>query len=276
MLDNLNKININPKRDKRGQLSVLWITASNADNRNTLTFRNHNHAYYEIHIIREGALVYGFGDEEVSVSNGEFIVIEPYLDHRVIRHSEKFFKVSLAFEISDKNAFFGENFDEKWSMLATPAEIENSLIYLSESRKSYKTFGEDILESRLEEIVYIIADKISDSCSIKEGDHDGRMFRIKKYIEDNPSTFFTCGEIASFCHLSEKQLSRIFLKYEGKSLLSYIHDQKIELAKKLLSESDETQEAIALSIGFSSVHYFNKFFLRHTSLSPGDFRTKSN
>jgi AraC-like DNA-binding protein len=152
------------------------------------------------------------------------------------------------------------------------SEIENSILFLAESGKSFGTYGNDIIESRLCEIVYIIADAITDSKSQSSDGYDGRIFRAKKYIEDNPSSFFTCGELAALCHLSEKQMTRLFYKYEGKSLLAYIHEQKLKVAKELLGESDATQESIALALGFSSVHYFNKFFLRHAGKSPGEFR----
>jgi AraC-like DNA-binding protein len=72
--------------------------------------------------------------------------------------------------------------------------------------------------------------------------------------------------------LSPKQLGRLFEKYEGKTVLEFIHEQKINSAKQLLLESDELQETISKKLGFSSVHYFNKFFISHTGMTPSKYR----
>ncbi|MBQ3015412.1 MAG: helix-turn-helix transcriptional regulator [Clostridia bacterium] len=272
ILEKINKININPKRDRNHGLSVLWITATTDENRNTLTFRNHSHAFYEAHIIRDGEIIYGIGGKEIRVSRGNIILIEPKLVHRVIRHSENLFKVTVSFDVMNKEKFFGGKFNEGRLLIRMPSEIENSILFLAESGKSFGTYSDDIIESRLREIVYIIADAVSDSKAQSTDEYDGRIFRAKKYIEDNPSSFFTCGELAALCRLSEKQMARLFYKYEGKSMLTYIHEQKIDVAKARLTNSDETQESIALSLGFSSVHYFNKFFLKHAGVAPGEFR----
>ncbi len=271
-LEKINKININPERERKHELYVYWITAAMGENRDTLTFRNHSHAFYEIHIIREGEVTYGIGDREIRVTKGNLFVIEPRLVHRVITHSDDFFKITISFNVDGKNEFFGGGFDKESLLLSIPKEIESSIDFIAESRKNFGAYAEDIIESRLREIVYIIADAVSVRGARSFDEYDGRISRAKKYIEDNPSSLFTCAELSALCHISEKQMARLFYKYEGRSLLVYIHEQKIELAKKRLTESGEPQESIALSLGFSSVQYFNKFFLKHTGISPGEYR----
>ena len=272
LLEKINRINFNPQKESGNIPSVLWITATTSENRNDLTFRNHRHAFYEIHIIEYGEIVYGIGDKEVTVREGNSFIIEPGVTHRVIRHSSEFFKISLAVALTDNYELLGGESAKERLLITTPKGITDSIAFIAESNKSFGLYAEDIIKSRLREIVYIIADAISGRNSPPQKEYDGRIFRAKKYIEDNPSSFFTCSEIAEFCRLSEKQMHRLFYKYEGKSLLAYIHEQKITAAKKKLKGTEETQESIALSLGFSSVHYFNKFFIRHTAVSPGEYR----
>ena len=92
------------------------------------------------------------------------------------------------------------------------------------------------------------------------------------FIADNPDRFFTCEEIASYCYLSVKQLNRLFLKYERTSLLSYIHNKKINDAKMLLQKGDLNSVDVSEKLGFSSVYYFNRFFSKHTGKTPGEYR----
>ena len=274
-VEKINKININPERIKDSDISVLWITAATGENKSTLTFRDHTHAFYEIHLILEGEVIYGIGEETVNVTEGHLFIIEPRLSHRVVDHSNNFFKITVAVSAVDGTDIFAISSNRGFTLASIKKEIESSISFIAESGKSYGKYSDDIIESRLKEIVYIIADTVSGPIQKREDEYDSRIYRAKKYIEDNPSCFFTYADIASFCRLSEKQISRLFMKHEGISLLSYIHTKKLELAKKLLTESDEPQESIAISLGFSSVHYFNKFFIKHTSVSPGEYRKHS-
>jgi AraC-like DNA-binding protein len=56
-------------------------------------------------------------------------------------------------------------------------------------------------------------------------------------------------------------------------LLEYIHFQKAESAKRLLTELDATPSHVARLLGFSDARYFAKFFLREVGVTPSQYRT---
>ncbi len=93
-----------------------------------------------------------------------------------------------------------------------------------------------------------------------ESECDARLALAKQYIKDNINSPLTCPEVSQYCHLSCKQLSRIFSKNEGMPLMGYIHKIKIEAAEKLISESGLSLKEISSYLGFSSEYYFNAFF----------------
>ena len=96
-------------------------------------------------------------------------------------------------------------------------------------------------------------------------DCDDRVIKAKKYVEDNFDVFFTCQEVASYCKISEKQLGRLFVKYENMSLLEYIHIKKLEAIKKLLSDKEFSHKQISDTLGFSSPQYYGSFLKRMTA-----------
>ena len=102
--------------------------------------------------------------------------------------------------------------------------------------------------------------------------YDSRVFRAKKYIDDNPHIFFGCEEVAAFCRISSKQLGRLFRKSEGIGLLEYIHAKKIEFAKQLLSDKTLSERSIAQMLGFSGAEYFSRFFARLEGRLPSEYR----
>ena len=58
------------------------------------------------------------------------------------------------------------------------------------------------------------------------------------------------------------------------SLKSYITATRIEIAKSLLSSSNDINE-IAFSVGYSDALYFSRIFHRTTGVSPSQYRKRS-
>lgn len=270
--DKINKICLDPLIDNSEDIRILWIVGTSVENRDTMKFKKHVHTFFEVHIVTEGEVAYGIGDSTVHLMCGDLLIIKPRLPHRVISHSDGFMKVSVAFTARDSADAFCGMTEGGFMHFPITDSMSKNLAFLAEYGDTFGAYSDDILKSRLKETVYMIADSMTRERKRSASDCDARVFRAKKHVEDNPQVFFSCDEIAAYCRLSTKQISRLFEKYEGKTLFSYIHDNKIDLAKELLNLTNETQEAIAERLGFGSVHYFNKFFLRHTGITPGDYR----
>ncbi|MBU1097476.1 MAG: helix-turn-helix domain-containing protein [Bacteroidetes bacterium] len=72
--------------------------------------------------------------------------------------------------------------------------------------------------------------------------------------------------------ISTKKLNYITKKYFGKTAKVYIEERIIENSKKLLSDTPNTVKQISYSMGFTDPTNFNKFFKKHTSITPLMFR----
>lgn len=72
--------------------------------------------------------------------------------------------------------------------------------------------------------------------------------------------------------VSRRTLERRFSKAVGRTVHAEIARRQLELAKRMLVQTDMTSEAIARSVGFGTVETFNRAFRRSTSLSPQRFR----
>jgi AraC family transcriptional activator of pobA len=71
---------------------------------------------------------------------------------------------------------------------------------------------------------------------------------------------------------SPKTLSNVFALYNHKSPLLVIHERVLLEAKRLLFYTDKTSKEIACSLGFEDANHFSKFFKKHTTYSPTDFK----
>ncbi|MBE6607890.1 MAG: AraC family transcriptional regulator [Ruminococcaceae bacterium] len=273
-IEAIKRLNISDVDICENSISILWIAAANRSNRESLTFRFHTHTFFEIHFIIEGQIRYGFENENVIVKKGQFILTAPLQAHSVASHSDDFTKITIAFEADEESDIFNILSSNKKQIFSISKEIKDDLDFILSRAKNKSNYSEILIKKRLGEIIYLIADSMphTKTVPVKSKYSDDRILQAKKYIYDNPNIFFTTSEIALFCGISPKQLGRLFEKYEGKTVLEFIHEQKIEIAKQLLLESDELQETISKKLGFSSVHYFNKFFISHTGITPSKYR----
>ena len=71
------------------------------------------------------------------------------------------------------------------------------------------------------------------------------------------------------------QLTRLFLKHRGRSVVEYIQARRIGSAKDLLAHTDMTVKAVAAAVGIPDLHHFNKLMKRLTGFSPRRYRTET-
>ena len=94
------------------------------------------------------------------------------------------------------------------------------------------------------------------------------------YIDANLHSPITRELISREMYISEGYLSRIFNKEVGVPLGEYITERRIKLAKKLLSQTDESITNISVCTGYNYPAYFSKTFREHTGLTPHQYRIK--
>ncbi len=77
---------------------------------------------------------------------------------------------------------------------------------------------------------------------------------------------------AKSLHMSYSNFRKLFKQYTGLAPLQYILQLKIEKAKELLSNTDESIKQIAILLNFESTDYFSYFFRVKTGTSPHEYR----
>jgi AraC-like DNA-binding protein len=85
-------------------------------------------------------------------------------------------------------------------------------------------------------------------------------FRKKRSLED----------LSKQCGLGPSRLSELFRNALDMSPIQYINDLRIKKASQLLAYSDMNITEIAEYVGFSSLHYFSRFFKSHTGMTPSE------
>ena len=96
-----------------------------------------------------------------------------------------------------------------------------------------------------------------------------------EYIDTHPEEKLTLEELAAKTGYAPTHLSRKFKQETGSSIVDYIQRSKLERAKFLLTNTQQTVDAISDQLGFSSRSYLTNVFKKYTGETPTSYRKKN-
>lgn len=227
----------------------------------------HHHTGFEIHLVIRGCQVYDVQGKTYTLENGCFLIISPNVTHNVTFSAEHTQKYAITFQKSIDHCpacCFG-TLDER---------IVNNLAFVTSEAAKGREISATLIENcLLEMLVWAFR-----AMGIKENEQHGPSDKnavvslAKQYIEDNIETAPTVSDIAKLCCLSTKQLTRLFVQFEGISPGEYILKKRIEAIEKLLVDKSISLKQISESMCFNNEYYFNAFFKKHAGMPPGEYR----
>ncbi len=95
---------------------------------------------------------------------------------------------------------------------------------------------------------------------------------VISYVDENFLEKITIAELAFLFKTNRATLCRDFKRETGMTLISYVNEKKLALARERIAESDETFTEISRELRFESVHYFTRFFKQHMGITPKEYR----
>lgn len=95
------------------------------------------------------------------------------------------------------------------------------------------------------------------------------------YIEAHYKEAISLKVLADIAHFSPTYLSRMFHQETECTLCSYINKKRIENAKRLLLQSEQSIQEIAIDCGFINISHFNRVFKNLVGKSPMEYKKGS-
>jgi AraC family transcriptional regulator len=102
-----------------------------------------------------------------------------------------------------------------------------------------------------------------------------RLSRVTEYIDASVERDFTVRDLASVACMSPAHFSRSFKAATGKAPHEFVSQQRLDLAKRLLSGSERPLVDIAYAAGFSSQANFNRAFRKAVGTTPSAYRARN-
>lgn len=95
---------------------------------------------------------------------------------------------------------------------------------------------------------------------------------IKTYIHENYKSAVDFGEMAKNLGFSQPYLTKVFSKHVGKNPSTYLKEYRINIAKQLLTDKNNSLSAISEQTGFADQFHLSKSFKSVTGISPSEYR----
>lgn len=103
-----------------------------------------------------------------------------------------------------------------------------------------------------------------------------RVQTMMSFIHQNYAGKIRLEDIAASAAVSTRECLRCFQNTIRKSPAEYLTEYRLDMAKKMLKETDMTITEVSFSAGFSSNAYFGKIFREKCGTTPGKYREESS
>ena len=94
-----------------------------------------------------------------------------------------------------------------------------------------------------------------------------KIFVVQLYAES-----ISLAQVAKHVCLSTSYFSTLFKTETGVGFVEYLQHIRIEQAKKLLKTSKMRIADIAEKVGYRDIKFFNKIFVKETTVTPSEYR----
>ncbi|MCL6589357.1 MAG: response regulator transcription factor [Firmicutes bacterium] len=95
---------------------------------------------------------------------------------------------------------------------------------------------------------------------------------VKNYVKENYAKDISLQKLAKHFYMNPVYLGQLFKKCEGRQFSEYLHQTRIEEAKKLLRRTNMKISEIAYAIGYHDPEYFVNKFKSITQVPPSAFK----
>ncbi len=93
-----------------------------------------------------------------------------------------------------------------------------------------------------------------------------------RYIEEHHAEPLSLADIAQHTAMSPSRLAHLFKEHTHHSILTHLHEFRINRVCAELLRTDAPVGEIALRLGYGDLRFFHRVFRRHTGYCPTDYR----
>ncbi|MEM6345159.1 MAG: AraC family transcriptional regulator [Bacteroidota bacterium] len=105
-------------------------------------------------------------------------------------------------------------------------------------------------------------------------EYSSRMAKIHDFIELHYQRKIYLHELAALVNMSEQSFSRFFSKMMGRPFFSFLNEYRINVAGRMLIDTEWSVAQIAYACGYESLPFFHKQFNKFKAETPSRYRKR--
>lgn len=251
---------------------------------------NHFHNEYEIFFLREGERHFFFDNRAYLVTGGDLILVDTNRVHmtRSISDQDKNHDRIILY-VADYRM---REFDQKYPSLGlvrffkeecgvfklTPQQQQRYMSMYNRLHDEFEHGGPYSPVAIELEVLHYLMDLLRDNYQkspIKTAAQTSgarnqytTVYNVADYISAHFAEPITLDGLAKQFYLSKYHLCRTFKQITGVGITEYINVLRIQRAKQLLEQTNDSVSKIAMEVGYNSITYFEKLFRTYMNISP--------
>lgn len=254
------------------------------DNDAPITYA-HQDDYYIIGLVEEGRGRCMIDFKDITVSQGDLFLIQPRQVHRFV-DSER----AKGWILFAESSFVGhktKHIFDRFQLFASSVKTDERRINELKHIASILTarigditdeLKKDTIRKLAEAYINVVAESIQE-IGLQQTKYSPRHIEIVlsffKLLTEHISISRTPSYYASLLHISPVYLNEIVKEITGFNTTSYIRNELILQAKRLLVHTDLAIKEISNRLGIDDYAYFSRVFAQTTGTSPSEFRQKN-
>lgn len=250
----------------------------------------HYHPEYELTLILESQGMRYVGNSMENFEAGDLVLLGPHLPHcwKNIGQQQHF---SRAVVVQWQEQFLGEGWMDKPEF----GRIHRLLELASQGIRFKEPVVHQVQEKiqqlpklppfqkllQLLEILNLLAGTIELLLLCEQGltyrlnqEYNQRISAVYNYIKEHYQEKIMLADIARLSHMSEESFSRFFSKIMHKPFFTFLNEYRINMACKLLIETDLQVAHIGYACGYESLPFFYRQFNKCKQMPPLAYRKR--
>lgn len=251
-----------------------------------IKFPYHRHDAYEIYLFLSGNTNMYLEHTCYQLKRGDLIIINPEELHRSVTLDDTPYE---RIGINIKKTALKRLSSQRTNLLKCFESHplgENNLTHLNDEQLNYiltlnsylsdalhsDAYGHDILFDTYLAQLLVFINTLYHTTSINSNSIMPNLVRdTMLYVKNHVTEDITLEDLSNRFNYHGTYISYLFKQHTGLTLRSYIIDQKIALAKRLLSEGKSVSMACEIS-GFNDYSNFIRTFTKMVGISPGKYK----
>ncbi len=148
------------------------------------------------------------------------------------------------------------------------ALIEQMLEEMTEKLNHHEVKMDSLLQALIVEVQRLSGAKIAQYA-------DRKIAYAKHYMEQYYSEKINLTQLSEICGYSYDHFRHLFKATEGMTPMLYLRQLRIEKAKAMILEREQSLTGIALECGFTSLSQFSSVFRQVTGQNPTNFKLEA-